>query len=71
MGFVCIAITLHLFWSEPNHRITEWEGLEGTSVGHLVQETTKVSFSGDIQDLPGQGPLQPTVGDPASAEGLD
>ena len=24
-----------------------------------------VSFSGDIQDLPGQGPLQPTVGDPA------
>ena len=30
-----------------------------------------VSFSGDIQDPPGQGPLQPTVGDPASAEGLD
>ena len=30
-----------------------------------------VSFSGDIQDLPGQGPLQPTVGDPASAGRLD
>ena len=30
-----------------------------------------VSFSGDIQDPPGQGPLQPAVGDPASAEGLD
>jgi len=30
-----------------------------------------VSFSGDIQDLPGQGPLQPTVGDAASAGGLD
>jgi len=30
-----------------------------------------VSFSGDIQDLPGQGPLQPTVGNPASAGGLD
>jgi len=30
-----------------------------------------VSFSGDIQDPPGQGPLQPTVGDPASAGGLD
>jgi len=30
-----------------------------------------VSFSGDIQDLPGQGPLQPTVGDPAWAGGLD
>jgi len=30
-----------------------------------------VSFSGDIQDPPGQGPLQLTVGDPASAGGLD
>jgi len=29
------------------------------------------SFSGDIQDPPGQGPLQPTVGNPASAGGLD
>jgi len=28
-----------------------------------------VSFSGDIQDPPGQGPLQPAVGDPASAGG--
>ena len=28
-----------------------------------------VSFSGDIQDLPGQGPVQPTVGDPALAVG--
>jgi len=30
-----------------------------------------VSFTGDIQDPPGQGPLQPAVGDPASAGGLD
>ena len=30
-----------------------------------------VSFSGDIQDPPGQGPMQPAVGDPASAGGLD
>jgi len=30
-----------------------------------------VSFSGDIQALPGQGPLQLTVGDPALAGGLD
>ena len=29
------------------------------------------SFSGDIQDPPGQGPVQPTVGNPASAGGLD
>jgi len=30
-----------------------------------------VSFSGDIQDLPGRGPVQPAVGDPSSAGGLD
>ena len=30
-----------------------------------------VSFSAHIQDPPGQGPVQPAVGDPASAGGLD
>jgi len=34
-------------------------------------EELNISFSGDIQDPPGQGPLQPAVGDPASAGGLD
>jgi len=29
------------------------------------------SFSGDIQDSPGQGPVQPALGDPASVGGLD
>ena len=29
------------------------------------------SFSRDIQDPPGCGPLHPAVGDPASAGGLD
>ena len=29
------------------------------------------SFSGDIQDPPGQGPVQPGVGDPALAGGMD
>jgi len=29
------------------------------------------SFSGDIQDPPGCGPVQPAVGDPAWAGGLD
>jgi len=30
-----------------------------------------VSLSGDIQDPPGRSPVQPAVGDPASAGGLD
>ena len=30
-----------------------------------------VSFSGDIQDPPGQGPVQPAAGDPASEGGVD
>ena len=30
-----------------------------------------VSFSGDLQDLPGCGAVQPALGDPASAGGLD
>ena len=30
-----------------------------------------VSFSGDIQDPPGRSPVQPAVGGPASAGGLD
>ena len=29
------------------------------------------SFSGDIQDPPAQGPVQPSLGDPASAGGLE
>ena len=36
-----------------------------------AQRGCGVSFSGDIQDPPGQGPVQPAVGDPASAGGLD
>jgi len=30
-----------------------------------------ISFSGDIQDLTGCGPVQPAVGDPVLAGGLD
>ena len=36
-----------------------------------AQRGCGVSFSGDIQDPPGQGPLQPALCDPASAGGLD
>ena len=38
---------------------------------HAAQGSCGVSFSGYIEDPPGQGPLQPTVGDPAWARVLD
>jgi len=43
-------------------------------IGGLEQAAQRccgVSFSGDIKDPHGQGPVQPAVGDPASAGGLD
>jgi len=41
------------------------------ALGQAAQGGCGVSFSGDIQDLPGQGPVQTSVGDPALAGGLD
>ena len=41
------------------------------ALAQAAQGGCGVSFSGDIQDPPGQGPVQPAVGDPASAGGLD
>ena len=37
----------------------------------VAQGGCGVSFSGDIQDPPGRGPVQPAVGDPALAGGVD
>ena len=51
----------------------EEELLHSESDGALeqaVQGGCGVSFSGDIEDLPGQGPMHPAVGDPASAGGF-
>jgi len=41
------------------------------ALAQVAQGGCGVSFSGDIQDLPGHGPVQPAVGDPTSAGGLD
>ena len=52
----------------------EEELLPSEGDGALEQAAQKgcgVSFSGDIQDPPGQSPLQTALGDPASAGGLD
>jgi len=44
---------------------------EGDGVLEQAAQGGCAVSSGDIQDLPGQGPLQPAVGDPALAGGLD
>ena len=77
----CIANTYRIIesWNAlgrkgPSESEHEEEFLPSEGDGALEQAAQggcRVSFSGDIQDPPGQGPLQPTVGDPASAGGLD
>ena len=39
------------------------------ALAQAAQGGCGVSFSGDIQDLPGRGAVQPALGDPASAGG--
>jgi len=55
--------------SEHEEELLDFEG-EG-ALEQVAQRGHGFSFSGDIQDPPGQGPLQPAVGDPALAGGLD
>ena len=55
--------------AEPEEELLPSEG-DG-ALAQAAQGGCGVSFSGDIQDPPGQGPLQPAVGDPAWAGGLD
>ena len=61
--FVLTSLGTKLFFLLPS----EGDG----ALEQASQEVCGVSFSGYIQDLPGQGPLQPAVGDPASAGVLD
>ena len=56
----------------PSEHEEEFLPSEGDgALEQAAQGGCGVSFSGDIQDTPGQGPLQPTAGDPALAGGLD
>ena len=50
---------------------TEAEEVPSEHKEELLPSEGGVSFSGDIQDPPGQGPVQPAVGAPASAGVLD
>ena len=55
--------------SEHGEELLHSEG-DG-ALEQAAQGACGFSFSGDIQDPPGQGPVQPTLGDPALAAGLD
>ena len=59
-------------WEVPSEHEEEFLPSEGDgALEQAAQRGCGFSSSGDSQDLPGQGPLQPTVGDAASAGGLD
>ena len=55
--------------AEHEEELLASEGDE--ALAQAAQEGCGVSFSGDIQDPPGRGPVWPAAGDPASAGGLD
>jgi len=55
----------------PEHEEELLPSEGGGALEQAAQEGCGVSFSGDIQDPPGQGPVQPALGDPAWAGGLD
>ena len=67
-----------IFWAQteaqevPSEHEEELLPSEGDgALEQAAQGDCGVSFSGDIQDPPGQDPVQPTVGDTALAGGLD
>ena len=55
----------------PEHEEELFPSEDDRALEQTAQGGCGVSFSGNIQDLPGQGPLQPSVCDPSSAGGLD
>jgi len=57
-------------WQDQTNKIARITEATG-ALEQAAQGGGGVSFSGDIQDPSGQGPLRSAVGDPASAGGLD
>jgi len=55
--------------SEHEEELLHSEG-DG-ALEQVAQRGSEICFSGDIQDPPGGSPVQPAVGAPASAGGLD
>ena len=55
--------------SEDEEELLHCEG-DG-ALAQAAQGGCGVSFSGDIKASPGRGPVQPALGDPALAGGLD
>ena len=59
-------------WEVPSEHEEELLHSEGDrALEQAARGGCGVSFSGDIPAPPGQGPLQPTIGDPALAGGVD
>jgi len=60
-----------LYLLRRTHRLSTGKSVSNPAIQLAAQGGCGVSFSGDIQDPPRQGPVQPALGDPASAGGLD
>jgi len=59
-------------WEVPSEHEEELLSFEADrALEQTAQGGCGVSFSGDIQNPPGHGPVQPAIGDPALAGGLD
>jgi len=59
-------------WDVPSEHEEEFLHFDGDgALEQAAQGGCGVSFSGDIQDPPGQGPVQPAIGDPALAGGVE